>query len=321
MIGARTQWLKRYLSRVPLLSCCSRPFGADYCGDVNCRFLTQTESLSPPTGSENWKIQTLPLARIKKIMKSEEFIMQELERDRLLEEGQNPDDKPAIKFMISAEAPLLMSKACELLIREISSRAWQHTERNRRRTLQKQDVHAAVGESEVYDFLIDIVPRLATGASSRSAATAAMPHQITNPEPPPPQMPQQQQHHQPPPPMMPPSMPHQAVFNPMSAQQPGASLTAQGVGEFSIQDPTQNLQFNPSMFHYPPAVPPPGALGGDGNSGGVADANGAGGMQSINIGGMIPQHLDPGQSQQHQQQQQQQQAPAPSPQWIDHPPV
>ncbi|EEC43265.1 predicted protein, partial [Phaeodactylum tricornutum CCAP 1055/1] len=87
----------------------------------------------------NWKIQTLPLARIKKIMKKSE--------------------KAAVKFMISGEAPLLMSKACELLVKELSARAWQHTERNRRRTLQRQDIHAAVGESEVYDFLIDIVPR------------------------------------------------------------------------------------------------------------------------------------------------------------------
>jgi nuclear transcription factor Y, gamma len=112
--------------------------------------------------TENWKIQALPLARIKKIMKSEEFVMHELEKERLRETGQEveADNKPATKFMISGEAPLLMSKACELLIRELSSRAWQHTERNRRRTLQRQDLHAAVGESEVYDFLIDIVPRV-----------------------------------------------------------------------------------------------------------------------------------------------------------------
>jgi histone H3/H4 len=112
--------------------------------------------------TENWKIQALPLARIKKIMKSEEFVIQELEKDRQREAGHDADNdnRPATKFMISGEAPLLMSKACELLIRELSSRAWQHTERNRRRTLQRQDLHAAVGESEVYDFLIDIVPRV-----------------------------------------------------------------------------------------------------------------------------------------------------------------
>lgn len=118
--------------------------------------------------TENWRNQKLPLAKIKKIMKSEDVILQELERDRLeklaAEEGQTaaqPNEK-STKFMISGEAPVLMSKACELMIKDLSFRAWRHTERNRRRTLQKQDLHAAVGESEVYDFLIDIVPRVTT---------------------------------------------------------------------------------------------------------------------------------------------------------------
>jgi histone H3/H4 len=132
------------------------------CFSLSCHFLTLAEA-------ENWKIQTLPLARIKKIMKSEELILQEMEKDKMREQGQEigESEKAAVKFMISGEAPLLMSKACELLVKELSARAWQHTERNRRRTLQRQDIHAAVGESEVYDFLIDIVPRV-TSASNRS---------------------------------------------------------------------------------------------------------------------------------------------------------
>jgi len=112
--------------------------------------------------------------------------MQELEKEKhqkAIDEGnQGPDvDKPILKFMISGEAPVLMSKACELLIKDLSFRAWRHTERNRRRTLQRQDLHAAVGESEVYDFLIDIVPRVTTPKSSvanpvdaAAAAAAAM---------------------------------------------------------------------------------------------------------------------------------------------------
>ena len=104
--------------------------------------------------------------------------MQELERERLrLEraEGVAADnqERTNVKFMISGEAPVLMSKACELLIKDLSFRAWQHTERNRRRTLQRQDLHAAVGESEVYDFLIDIVPRVQTTQTQAPAGTAA----------------------------------------------------------------------------------------------------------------------------------------------------
>ena len=38
--------------------------------------------------------------------------------------------------MISAEAPLVFSKACELFVKELTLRAWTHTEDNKRRTLQ-----------------------------------------------------------------------------------------------------------------------------------------------------------------------------------------
>jgi nuclear transcription factor Y gamma len=116
-------------------------------------------------------------------MKTEEFILQELEKDRMkadaVENTAEDTSKSNIKFMIAGEAPVVVSRACELLIRELTCRAWQHTERNRRRTLQRQDIHAAVGESDVYDFLIDIVPRV-TSSTSRSAQAASdvgMPHQ------------------------------------------------------------------------------------------------------------------------------------------------
>lgn len=116
---------------------------------------------------ENWKIQNLPLARVKKIMKAEEFVIQELEKDRLRAEDKSDDDVSKHKLMIAADAPVLLSRACELLVRELTCRAWRHTERNRRRTLQRQDIHAAVGESEVYDFLIDIVPRVAPASRTQ----------------------------------------------------------------------------------------------------------------------------------------------------------
>jgi len=105
--------------------------------------------------------------------------MQELEKERIRSEraaggvAEEAQDRPNIKFMISGEAPILMSKACELLIKDLSFRAWQHTERNRRRTLQRQDLHAAVGESEVYDFLIDIVPRVQAAQGQATAPAAA----------------------------------------------------------------------------------------------------------------------------------------------------
>ncbi|KAJ2889955.1 CCAAT- binding transcription factor component, partial [Coemansia aciculifera] len=86
----------------------------------------------------DFKLHLLPLARIKKVMKSD------------------PDVKVQ---MISAEAPILFSKACEIFITEITQRAWMNAEENKRRTLQRQDVSCAAQRSEMFDFLIDVVPR------------------------------------------------------------------------------------------------------------------------------------------------------------------
>ena len=78
----------------------------------------------------------LPLARIKKIMKSDDEVR-----------------------MISAEVPILFSKACELFILDLTMRAWAHTADTNRRTLQRSDVADAISEGEGMDFLVDIVPR------------------------------------------------------------------------------------------------------------------------------------------------------------------
>lgn len=38
--------------------------------------------------------------------------------------------------MIGSEAPVIVAKACEIFIRELTLRAWERTEDNKRRTLQ-----------------------------------------------------------------------------------------------------------------------------------------------------------------------------------------
>ncbi|KAF5363371.1 hypothetical protein D9756_001052 [Leucocoprinus leucothites] len=78
----------------------------------------------------------LPLARIKKVMKSD------------------PDVK-----MIAADAPVLFCKACEIFIAEITSRAFIIADSNKRRTLSRSDIAKALSKSDQFDFLIDIVPR------------------------------------------------------------------------------------------------------------------------------------------------------------------
>jgi nuclear transcription factor Y gamma len=76
----------------------------------------------------------LPLARIKRIMKSDEDVR-----------------------MISAEAPVLFAKACELFILDLSIRAWNYSQLHKRRTLQKEDVKEALQKTDVFDFLVDII--------------------------------------------------------------------------------------------------------------------------------------------------------------------
>ncbi|KLO08547.1 histone-fold-containing protein [Schizopora paradoxa] len=78
----------------------------------------------------------LPLARIKKVMKSD------------------PDVK-----MIAADAPILFCKACEIFIEEITARAFIVADSNKRRTLSRSDIAKALSKSDQFDFLIDIVPR------------------------------------------------------------------------------------------------------------------------------------------------------------------
>lgn len=94
-----------------------------------------TEDISK-VNADDFKSQALPLARIKKIMKLDEEVK-----------------------MISAEAPVLFAKAAEIFIHELTLRAWAHTEDNKRRTLQRNDIAMAISKCDQFDFLIDIVPR------------------------------------------------------------------------------------------------------------------------------------------------------------------
>ncbi|XP_041484066.1 nuclear transcription factor Y subunit gamma-like isoform X2 [Lytechinus variegatus] len=96
----------------------------------------QMETIRNLKNSDFKKAQELPLARIKKIMKLDEDVK-----------------------MISAEAPVLFAKAAEIFITELSLRAWLHTEENKRRTLQRNDIAMAITKYDQFDFLIDIVPR------------------------------------------------------------------------------------------------------------------------------------------------------------------
>ncbi|XP_021761063.1 nuclear transcription factor Y subunit C-4-like [Chenopodium quinoa] len=84
----------------------------------------------------DFRNHSLPLARIKKIMKSDDNVR-----------------------MISADAPVLLSRACEMFIQDLTLRAWSCTEEGKRKTLQKADISAALSTTDLFDFLVDILPR------------------------------------------------------------------------------------------------------------------------------------------------------------------
>merc|ERR1712098_879873 len=75
--------------------------------------------------------------------------------------------------MISAEAPVLFAKAAEMFIHELTMRAWIHTEDNKRRTLQRNDIAMAMAKYDPFDFLIDIVPREDIKPQTATSTSAA----------------------------------------------------------------------------------------------------------------------------------------------------
>lgn len=75
--------------------------------------------------------------------------------------------------MISAEAPILFAKGCDIFITELTMRAWIHAEENKRRTLQRSDIASALAKSDMFDFLIDIVPREEAATHKRTAGQNA----------------------------------------------------------------------------------------------------------------------------------------------------
>lgn len=61
--------------------------------------------------------------------------------------------------MISAEAPMLFARASEIFIADLTARAFMSANNSKRRTIQRIDIAAAIGTSELFDFLVDIIPR------------------------------------------------------------------------------------------------------------------------------------------------------------------
>ncbi|XP_065885182.1 nuclear transcription factor Y subunit gamma-like isoform X2 [Dysidea avara] len=116
---------------------------------LNNMWTEQRNQISSLT-DEHWKSPEMPLARIKKIMKMDEEVK-----------------------MISGEVPVLLNRAIMMFISELTLRAWMQTEDSKRRTVQRGDIALAITKCDMFDFLIDIVPReeILFKINKRQAAT------------------------------------------------------------------------------------------------------------------------------------------------------
>lgn len=164
------------------------------------------------TEDHDYKIHQLPLARIKKVMKAD----------------------PEVK-MISAEAPILFAKGCDIFITELTMRAWIHAEENKRRTLQRSDIATALSKSDMFDFLIDIVPREDATPQHKRRTDFSGPGTYTVPEAP----------------TMDPSAAGMQPQPPPPAQAQMATHDFGGVPQHMPQDP----QYQAQQGMYPPPAP------------------------------------------------------------------
>lgn len=127
----------RLISQASAPSSSNPQFLAQLSGSLDKFWKEQLQYVQNLKGQTEQDFKThndLPLARIKRIMKSDEDVR-----------------------MISAEAPVLFAKACELFILDLSIRSWNYSQLHKRRTLQKEDIREAIQKTDIFDFLVDVI--------------------------------------------------------------------------------------------------------------------------------------------------------------------
>lgn len=99
------------------------------------------------TLQEDFKTPELPLARVKRVMKTDPEVA-----------------------MIASEVPVILEKACQIFIADLTARAY--IDSPKRRTLTRADVSRAARQTDMFDFLIDILPResIATSTNTNHAS-------------------------------------------------------------------------------------------------------------------------------------------------------
>ena len=147
-----------------------------------------------PTRHRRKRDQTLseravpfPRARVEKIMKAEAILCAEAERRRNFTsqarrpcknrgERQRSDEAgscdgrhPPVPAKLAGECGLLMGKAAELLTRELAVRSHAIASRRGKATVQRRHVQEAAAGEDMFDFLVDVLPRPSAAAAEEAS--------------------------------------------------------------------------------------------------------------------------------------------------------
>merc|ERR1711957_308742 len=102
------------------------PDYAEHIDELNKKFEQLHDKIqAEPNDLNKLKAQILPLARIKKIMKSDQDVR-----------------------MISSEAPIVFALACQMFITEITHKAAYYARKHNRKTLQRNDIARVIADNE-----------------------------------------------------------------------------------------------------------------------------------------------------------------------------
>ncbi|EGD76414.1 hypothetical protein PTSG_07533 [Salpingoeca rosetta] len=86
---------------------------------------------------QDFRVQQVPVNRVKRIMRLDEQVKQ-----------------------LSLDAPIIMAKAAEFFIAQLTTAAWKETTQENKRVIQPRHIRNAAKQEEQYDFLVDILNEL-----------------------------------------------------------------------------------------------------------------------------------------------------------------
>jgi hypothetical protein len=146
--------------------------------------------------------------------------------------------------------PYFLLQACEFFVLELTQRAWAAAEESKRRTLQRSDVATAIARTEVFDFLIDVVPGEeggGEGVAGASVGAVAVNGSTT-------------------------VAGAAASAAAASAAAASAAAAAAAAGQAGMVQPTMTMYALPPGMVLPGMMQAPGGGGGPGDGGGMAMA-------------------------------------------------